>query len=237
MAQRLVRAKRKVKAAGIPFRVPPPHLLPDRLAAVLAVVYLIFNAGYDGRAPLVREARSIGRALAELMPDEPEVWGLLGLMELHAARMAGRSVGGLGDVERFDEKLLETGRASVLRGSASRGRGSYLLQAAVAELQTHAVVDRDEVLALYGELLRVTGSPVVALNRCVALAAVRGADEGLACLEGVELEGYQPFHAARADLLRRAGRVDEAAVEYERAISLATSDARREFLRSRLAAL
>jgi RNA polymerase sigma-70 factor, ECF subfamily len=243
MAQRLVRAKKKIKAAGIPFRVPPVHLLPDRLTAVLAVVYLIFNAGYGGRGDLAGEAVRLGRALAELMPDEPEVHGLLALMLLHDARRDARFRDGelvlLEDQDRalWDRGQIEAGRAALHRALALRGRGPYVLQAAIASL--HAEEDRDwaQIAALYGELARLTGSPVVELNRAVALAETAGPAAGLAATESLELEGYHYLHAARADFLRRLGRPDEARAAYERALELAPSAPERRFLARRLAEL
>ena len=180
MAQRLVRAKRKIKAAGIPFRVPPDHLLPDRLAAVLAVVYLIFNEGYGGRGELAAEAIRLGRALAELMPDEPEVHGLLAMMLLHDARREARFRDGelvlLADQDRslWDAAQIADGRAALDRALALRGRGPYVVQAAIASLHADEPRDWPQIAALYGELARLTGSPVVELNRAVAVAEARG---------------------------------------------------------------
>ena len=184
MAQRLVRAKRKIKAAGIPFRVPPDHLLPDRLAAVLAVVYLIFNEGYGGRGDLAAEAIRLGRALAELMPDEPEVHGLLALMLLHDARREARFADGelvlLADQDRslWDPAQIADGRAALDRALALRGRGPYVLQAAIASLHADEPRDWPQIAALYGELARLTGSPVVELNRAVAVAEAEGPEAG-----------------------------------------------------------
>ena len=180
MAQRLVRAKRKIKAAGIPFRVPPDHLLPDRLAAVLAVVYLIFNEGYGGRVDLAAEALRLGRALAELMPDEPEVHGLLAMMLLHDARREARVRDGelvlLEDQDRalWDAAQIAAGRAALDRALALRGRGPYVMQAAIASLHADEPRDWPQIAALYAELARLTDSPVVELSRAVAVAEADG---------------------------------------------------------------
>ena len=213
MAQRLVRAKRKIKAAGIPFRVPADHLLPDRLAAVLAVVYLIFNEGYSGRGELAAEALRLGRALAELMPDEPEVHGLLALMSLHDARRAARFRDGdvvlLADQDRalWDTARIADGRAALHRALALRGRGPYVVQAAIAALHADDEPrDWPQIAALYGELARLTDSPVVELNRAVAVAEAQGAEAGLAIVERLALEDYRYLHSTRAELLRRLGR-------------------------------
>jgi RNA polymerase sigma-70 factor (ECF subfamily) len=241
MAQRLVRAKRKIKAAGIPFRVPPDHLLTDRLDAVLAVVYLVFNQGYAGRVDLAAEAIRLGRALAELMPDEPEVHGLLALMLLHDARRDARFAGGelvlLADQDRrlWHGRQLDEGRLLLDRALALQGRGPHVLQAAIAALHTEDVPDHAEIAALYGELARVTGSPVVEVNRAVAVAEADGPEAGLDLLERVDLDGYRYFHAARAELLRRVGRDEEAAAEFDRAIALTPEGPELRHLRRRLA--
>ena len=245
MAQRLVRAKRKIKTAGIPFRTPPPHLLPDRLAAVLAVVYLIFNAGYDGRGELAGEAIRLGVALVDLMPDEPEVSGLLALMLLLDARRRARFRDGelvlLADQDRtlWDRGQIAAGRATLDRALALRGRGAYVVQAAIASLHADDERDWGEIAALYGELARLTGSPVVELNRAVAIAEAAGLEAGLAAMDalGGDLDGYHYFHAARADLLRRLDRPVEARAAYARALELVHSDAERRFLERRVAAL
>jgi RNA polymerase sigma-70 factor (ECF subfamily) len=236
MAQRLVRAKRKIKAAGIPFRVPPPHLLPDRLAAVLAVVYLIFNEGYSGRGDLAAEALRLGRALAELMPDEPEVHGLLALMLLHEARRPARFAGGelvlLADQDPalWDTDQIARGRAALDRGLALRGRGPYVLQAAIASLHAEAERDWRQIAALYGELARATGSPVVELSRAVAVAEHAGPAAGLAIADRLGLDDYRYLHATRAELLARLGRADEARAAYDRALALVDDDAERRLL-------
>jgi RNA polymerase sigma-70 factor (ECF subfamily) len=243
MAQRLVRAKRKIKAAGIPFRVPPDHLLPDRLAAVLAVVYLIFNAGYGGRGDLAAEAIELGRALAELMPDEPEAHGLLALMLLHDARRAARFDGGelvlLADQDRarWDAGQIAAGRIALDRALALHGRGQYVLQAAIAALHADATRDWPQIAALYGELARLTRSPVVELSRAVAVAEAGDPRAALAIADGLELGDYHYLHATRADLLHRLGRDAEARAAYERALALVHDDAERRLLRRRLAAV
>jgi RNA polymerase sigma-70 factor (ECF subfamily) len=243
MAQRLVRAKRKIKAAGIPFRVPPDHLLPDRLAAVLAVVYLIFNEGYGGRGELAAEALRLGRALAELMPDEPEVHGLLALMLLHDARRAARFRDGelvlLADQDRalWNTVQIETGRAALDRALALHGSGPHVVQAAIASLHADEPRDWPQIAALYGELARLTRSPVVELNRAVAVAEAQGPAAGLAIADGLALEDYRYLHATRGELLRRLGRSAEARDAYRRALALVHDDAERRLLERRLAQL
>ncbi|HUK76590.1 MAG TPA: DUF6596 domain-containing protein [Thermoleophilia bacterium] len=243
MAQRLVRAKRKIKTAGIPFRVPPDRLLPERLAAVLAVVYLIFNEGFGGRGELAAEAIRLGRSLAALLPDEPEVHGLLALMLLHDARRAARFADGelvlLADQDRslWDATETAAGHAALERALALGGRGPYVLQAAIAA--EHAAERRDwaRIAALYAELVVLTRSPVVELNRAVAVAEARGPQAGLELVDRLELDDYRYLHATRAELLRRLGRTVEARASYQRAIELATSDPERRFLERRLAEL
>jgi RNA polymerase sigma-70 factor (ECF subfamily) len=243
MAKRLVRAKGKIKAAGIPFRVPPAHLLPDRVAAVLAVVYLIFNEGYGGRGDLAAEAIRLGRALAELMPDEPEVHGLLALMLINDARCDARfaddTIVLLRDQDRslWDLDRIAQGQAVLDRALALGGRGPYVLQAAIAALHLEEPEDWPQLAALYGELARRTGSPVVELNRAVALAEAGEVEHALALLEDLELDRYHYLHATRAELLRRLDRVDEARAAYDRALELVHSDAERRFLERRLAEL
>ncbi len=243
MAKRLVRAKHKIRTAGIPFRVPPPHLLPDRLAAVLAVVYLIFNEGYGGRGELAAEAIRLGRALAELMPDEPEVHGLLALMLVNDARRDARFAEGtvvlLGDQDRslWDFDQIEEGRATLDRALALGGRDPYVLQAALAALHVAEPQDWPQIAALYGELARVTGSPVVELNRAVAVAEAGDVEAALALVERLELDNYHYLHATRAELLRRLGRVEEARAAYDRALELVHSDPERRFIERRLAEL
>ncbi len=243
MAQRLVRAKRKIKAAGIPFRVPPDHLLPDRLAAVLAVVYLIFNEGYGGRGDLAAEAIRLGLALAELMPDEPEVHGLLALMLLHDSRRAARFRDGdlvlLADQDRalWNRAQLAAGRNALDRALALHGRGPYVVQAAIASLHADEPHDWPQIAALYGELSRLTGSPVVELNRAAAVAEAEGPEAGLAIADRLELDEYHYLHSTRGELLRRLGRMDEAREAYRQALALVHDDAERRLLERRLEAL
>jgi RNA polymerase sigma-70 factor, ECF subfamily len=243
MLKRLVRAKRKIKAAGIPFRVPPAHLLPERLAAVLAVVYLIFNEGYGGRGELAAEAIRLGRALAELMPDEAEVQGLLALMLMNDARREARFAEGtvvlLRDQDRslWNLEQMATGRAALDRALALGGRGPYVLQAAIAALHADEPQDWAQLAARYGELARLTGSPVVELNRAAAIAEAGEVEAALALVETLELDRYHYLHATRAELLRRLDRVEDARAAYDRALELVHSDAERRFLERRLAEL
>ncbi len=243
MAKRLVRAKRKIKSAGIPFRVPPAHLLPDRLAAVLAVVSLIFNEGYGGRGALAAEAIRLGRALAELMPDEPEVHGLLALMLVNDARrdarFAERAVVLLRDQDRslWDFDQIAEGRTALDRALALGGRGPYVVQAALASLHADEPQDWPQIAALYGELARLTGSPVVELNRAVAIAEAGEVAAALALVDRLELDSYHYLHATRAELLRRLDRTEDARAAYDRALELVHSDAERRFLERRLAEL
>jgi RNA polymerase sigma-70 factor, ECF subfamily len=241
MTQRLVRAKRKIKEAGIPFRVPPPHLLPDRLASVLAVIYLIFNEDYDGRGELAGEAIRLGVALTELMPDEPEVHGLLALMLLNDSRRDARRRDGeivlLADQDRslWDWGQIAAGRAALARAEALNGRGPYALQAGIASLHAADRSDWPQIAALYDQLLLVSGSAVVGLNRAAAIAEAEGPQAGLDAMEGLELDGYHYSHATRAELLRRLDRGPEAREAYLRALELVRSDSERRFLERRLA--
>ena len=253
MAQRLVRAKHKIRAAGIPYRVPEDPELPARLDSVLGVIYLIFNEGYSAtnssqiiRSDLCGEAIRLARLLAALMPDEPEVFGLLALCLLHDSRRDTRQDGGRivlldeQDRRRWDHAQIAEGIAVLERALSRRRAGPYQLQAAIvavhAEAATAADTDWRQIALLYRRLVEVQPSPVIELNRAVAVAMAEGAAAGLELMAPLAavLDGYQPFHAARADLLRRLGRRDEATAAYVRAIALTTNDAEREFLGGRL---
>jgi len=243
MKRRLSRAKAKIKATGIPFSLPADHLLTERLAAVLAVVYLIFNEGYGGRVDLAAEAIRLGRMLAGLMPDEPEVHGLLALMLFHDARREARFVGEetvlLHEQDRslWNPTQIQQGRRMLDRALALRGQGPYVLQAAIASLQIEANIDWPQVAALYGELHRLTGSPVVELNRAVAIAEAESPARALEIVDRLDLDHYQYLHSTRAELLRRLGRTAEAAGAYRRARQLAHTESERRFLTRRLAEL
>jgi RNA polymerase sigma-70 factor (ECF subfamily) len=243
MAQRLVRAKRKIKAAGIPFRVPPPHQHRERLDAVLAVVYLIFNEGYGGRDELAAEAIWLGRELTELLPDEPEIHGLLAMMLLNDSRREARFSGGelvlLADQDRsrWDTTQIAAGRTELDRALGLGGRGSYVLQAAIASLHAETPCDWAQIAALYGELTRLTGSPVVELNRSIAIAETEGPAAGLRIVDGLGLDDFRYLHSTRGELLRRLGRTDEARDAYRRARQLTDDGAERRFLERRLTEL
>lgn len=251
MAQRLVRAKGKIRDARIPYRVPREPDLPERLHAVLAVVYLIFNEGYTAgsgdrlvREDLCAEAMRLGRLLAELMPDEPEVDGLLALMLLAESRRAARTTadGGLvllpdQDRDRWDTDLVAEGQGLVRRCRRRNRPGPYQIQAAINAVHSDApcaaATDWGQIRTLYDQLLTLTPSPIVALNRAVAVAEVDGPQAALGLVDDLGLDGYHLFHAIRADLLRRLGRDAEAAEAYEAAIARTGNEAEREFLRRR----
>ena len=256
MAQRLVRAKRKIKAANIPYRVPPPHLWPERLGSVLSVIYLVFNEGYAAtsgseptRAGLCEEAIRLGQILVDLIPGEAEAIGLLALMLLHHSRHRARSdkFGDLVTLERQNRKLwlqeqIKAGTHLLRRTTGLGPVGPYQLQAAIsavhARAESYDATDWREILSLYRELYELLPSPAIALNTAVALSFADGVDAGLAAMTDLDGQGvlarYQPFHAARADLLRRAGQAHAAAASYRQALMLTNNKAEQRYLKSRL---
>jgi RNA polymerase sigma-70 factor, ECF subfamily len=244
MSKRLTRANSKIRDAGIPFAVPPDETLPERLDAVLAVVYLIFNEGWGGgRVDLAAEAIRLGRALVELMPDEAEAAGLLALMLLNHSRREARFRDGelvlLDDQDRSlwtHEQIVEA-RQLLERALALRGAGAYVVQAAIADLHLQEPRDWEQIELLYRRLEQLTNSPVATVNRAIAVAELEGPEAALALLDRLDLADYRYYHSTRADLLRRSGRDDEARAAYARALELTQPGSEQRFLESRLAGL
>ncbi|MGH2868174.1 MAG: RNA polymerase sigma factor [Solirubrobacteraceae bacterium] len=242
MKRRLSRAKRKIKATGIPFAVPADHLLPDRLGAVLAVIYLVYNEGYGGgRVDLAAEAIRLGELLAALMPDEPEAHGLLALMLLQNARRAARfdSSGDLvllADQDRslWNAEMIAAGRGRLDRAIGLRGRGPYVMQAAIDSVQIAPDPDWDELSELYARLVALTGSPVVKLNHAVAIAQAGDPERALAIVDSLDLDGYPYLHSTRGELLARLGRVDQAKAAFGAALERVSGEPERRFLQRRI---
>ncbi|MEU1728302.1 sigma-70 family RNA polymerase sigma factor [Nonomuraea sp. NPDC005692] len=240
MKRRLSRAKSKIQAAAMPFAVPDARQLPERLDAVLTVIYLIYNEGYSGRVDLGAEALRLGRLLIGLLPNEPEAHGLLALMLIHHARRQARFSGDdlvlLDDQDRslWDMGQIDEGRAVLDQALTLGGRGAYVVQAVIASLQTHERIPWRQVAELYGRLMQLTGSPVVELNRAAALAQAGDPVAALSVVDGLDLHDYLYFHSTRAELLRRLGRREEARAAYGRALQMATSMPERRFLTRRL---
>jgi RNA polymerase sigma-70 factor, ECF subfamily len=241
MSKRLTRAKHKIRDAGIPFAIPPDALLPDRLDAVLAVVYLIFNEGWGGgRVDLSADAIRLGRSLVELMPDEPEAHALLALMLINHARSAARFRDGelvlLDNQDRslWSQPWITEAREVLERALALHGRGPYLIQAAITDLHLREPRDWEQIALLYQQLEQITGSPIVAMNRAIAIAELEGPESALALLDGLGLEDYRYYHSTRADLLQRLARNDEARAAYTRALELTQPGPEHRFLTSRL---
>ncbi len=244
MSKRLTRAKHKIRDARIPFAVPPDHLLPERLDAVLAVVYLIFNEGWGGgRVNLSAEAIRLGRSLVELMPDEAEAHALLALMLLGHARSAARFKDGelvpLDDQDRslWDQHQIEAGRQLLGHALALHGSGAYTIQAAIADLHLREPRDWEEIEILYQQLEQITSSPIVTMNRAIAIAELQGPQAAVALLDRLELDDYRYYHSTRANLLQRLGRDDEARAAYARALQLSQPGPEQRFLENRLADL
>jgi RNA polymerase sigma-70 factor, ECF subfamily len=242
MSKRLTRAKHKIRDAGIPFAVPPDYVLPERLDAVLAVIYLIFNEGWGGgRVDMAAEAIRLGRSLVELMPDEAEAHALLALMLIGHARRAARFRDGelvlLDDQDRalWEQSQIDEGRELLVRALTLRGSGSYVIQAAIADLHLQHPRDWEEIELLYRRLEAITSSPVVTMNRAIAFAELEGPEAALVLLDHLELDDYRYYHSTRAEVLRRLGRDDEARAAYARALELTHPGPEQRFLETRVA--